>query len=84
MATLQVCLPDDLLDFVEIRRCEGHFETAGDYLCSLLREDRQRAVREAQTGHARGLGRVWRSVSPDGTTVTYSWTEPPEGGTERK
>lgn len=46
MATGDVCLPDDLLEFVESQAASKGYESGAAYVVSLVREARLRKARE--------------------------------------
>lgn len=44
--TITVALPETLEEFVRERARSGHFQTPGDYLTALIRDDQQRQAAE--------------------------------------
>jgi antitoxin ParD1/3/4 len=51
MSTLQLTLPDEVKHFVDEQVARGGFGNADEYLCALLKREKESAVR----GHLRAL-----------------------------
>jgi antitoxin ParD1/3/4 len=47
MAILEVSLPEDMMAFVEEQAAKEGFRTAGEYLCSVIRDVRKHHARRA-------------------------------------
>jgi antitoxin ParD1/3/4 len=47
MATLEVSLPDDMMAYVETQAAKEGFGTAGEYLCSVIRDVQKRHAKRA-------------------------------------
>jgi antitoxin ParD1/3/4 len=47
MATLDISLPDDMMAFVEEQAAREGFRTAGEYLCSVIRDVQKRQAKQA-------------------------------------
>lgn len=58
MAQLNVMLPDDLQSWADARAVEGGFSSTGDYICDLVRRDREDAEKLAALQAAIDAGRA--------------------------
>jgi antitoxin ParD1/3/4 len=58
MAELNVFLPDDLQRWADARAVEGGFSSTSDYICDLVRRDREDAQKLAALQAAIDAGRA--------------------------
>ncbi|MES2022832.1 MAG: type II toxin-antitoxin system ParD family antitoxin [Pseudomonadota bacterium] len=58
MAQMNVFLPDDLQSWADARAIEGGFSSTSDYICDLVRRDREDAQKLAALQAAIDAGRA--------------------------
>ena len=63
--TLNVALPEELETYLKERVTEGHYDSPGDYIHALIREDRERRAREELHCALEGLDSEPDLVTPE-------------------